>query len=444
MNYTSPAFLFYAAFGALIYHFLSEKLRHLFLILLSFIWFLTWKIEWAAIYFVLLNLNFFAVKILNKHRDSQFGFGCLVSLNILVFVLLRTDLVLPKDFIHPFGLSFFFFMMLGLIIDDWRKQNAESYKWKEFLLMPVFFPLLMSGPMERGKHFFDAMKADRTKLLDNLNDGITLIAFGMLKNLFLLPKLSDVTRHFVYIPQTLTSMTILGFLETFTVYIELSSFADIGRGVAKLFGIDVFVNWRPFYFAKNPNDFWARWNLSLGIWIRDYVSFPVMLKFGRRVHQNVLLFFSFVLVGLWHAIDMVWLKFGIFNGVVVVLYNVINKKIRLNHLGRVFALLIIVGNGLILRSGEMPFGLIEFFVLDFGLPPDLIKDAPWFAAVLGLILVIETIEEIKNDHDWYLKAPLWIKCIFSTILILVFLWMLDLEIFEKIEKMNQLPIYFKI
>lgn len=244
MNYVTPAFVFFSAFGALIYHFLPEKLRQSFLLLLSFIWCLSWKIEWAILYLVLLNLNFFAMKILKGN------FGILVFLNIAVFILLRTELLLPPDLINPFGLSFFFSMMLGLMIDQWRQQN--TYSWQEFNLMPMFFPLLMSGPLERGKHFFEKQKFDKVKILSNINDGIYLIALGFLKNMFLLPRLTHMANHFVHLPMTIGSLLIAGFTETFKVYIELSSYADVGRGVAKLFGIDVFVNWRPFYWAKKP------------------------------------------------------------------------------------------------------------------------------------------------------------------------------------------------
>jgi D-alanyl-lipoteichoic acid acyltransferase DltB (MBOAT superfamily) len=393
--------------------------------------------EWALIYFTLLNVNYFLIRFLRSNGRSLAGFAALLSLDIVFFVFLRTDM-------NPFGLSFVFFMMLGLMVDEWRKQSVEPYKWQEFILMPIFFPLLMSGPLERGRHFFSSLKPDRSRIFSQVNDGITLIALGLLKNMFLLPRLAEMTNHFVHLPMTVGSMVITGVLETFKVYIELSSYADIGRGIAKFFGIDVFVNWRPFYMAKNPNDFWARWNVTLGTWIRDYFSFPVMLKFGRKLNQNVLLFISFILVGLWHSIDLIWLKFGIFNGVVVVLYNILSRWIRFGFFGRIFAFIIIVGNGVILRSADLPPKFFELFTTNFNYHTGMIDQFPFFIAALGLIFFLEIVEEIKGDHDWYFKAPLWSRTVFNIILVCIFLWMLDMEIFDRAEKMNQLPIYFKI
>lgn len=436
MNYATPAFVFFAAFGALFYHFLPEKLRQGYLIVLSVIWGMTWKVEWTILYLLLLNFNFFAMKILREK------FGFLVAFNVVIFVLLKTDLVLPHDLLHPFGLSFFFFMMLGLMIDHWRKQN--TYSWQQFMLLPIFFPLLMSGPLERGKHFFESLKKDNSKIFSNINDGITLIVLGFLKNIFLFPRLTDMANHFVHLPMTIGSLVIAGFLETFKVYIELSSYADIGRGVAKLFGIDLFVNWRPFYMAKNPNDFWARWNITLGTWIRDYFSFPMMLRFGRKVNQHLLLFFSFVLVGLWHSIDLVWLKFGVFNGIVLVIYNVLNRWIKIGLFGRMFAFIIIIGNGLVLRSAELPPKLFEYFTTQFAFYPEMISDFYYFIAAIGLVVFIELVEEFRGDHDWFFKTPLWLRTLVSCVLIAVFIWVLDMELFDRVEKMGQLPIYFKI
>jgi D-alanyl-lipoteichoic acid acyltransferase DltB (MBOAT superfamily) len=436
MNYFSPAYIFFLAFGLLVFHFLPGKWKPWFLIGLSAAWCVSWNTEWAILYFAVLNFNYLVLRFIRK--DSQYW--CLILLDVLLFVLLRTNLV-PQNFMNPFGQSFFFFMLFGLIIDQWRMTQVENYRYEEFILMPVFFPLLMSGPLERGKHFFSSLRNPNESVWQSLNNGLLLFMYGFGKRFLLLPVMVGVRDFFLTLPGSIPVYIMIGLVETLTVYVELSCYAQMGRGAARMFGIDVFVNFKPIYYSKNPNDFWARWNITLGTWIRDYVSFPLMLKFGRKLHQNALLMFTFFLVGIWHGFDLDWVIFGIFNGLMVVLFNTFNKKFRLASVGRIFSFLLIMGNGLILNIGNlkdfkealpdlsylnyMPFTYSAFFIL-------------------FLVTVLEFIEEKKQDPDWYMKLSNGIKLGTNIVLILLLLFALDFELIPYLDREIHLPVYFKI
>lgn len=436
MNYFSPAYVFFVAFALLFYYFLPAKWQRSFLILISFIWCLSWKTEWAILFLGVLVMNFFALRLV---KTSSHYWG-LVGVNIVAFILLRTDFI-PEQWTNPFGLSFFFFMVFGLIIDQWRNDKRENYDWQDFLLMPMFFPLLMSGPLERGKHFFESLKNRNSNVMDNLTNGIILFCYGFNKRFLLMPVMIQMRDYFLFLPGSIPVYIGTGLLETLTVYVELSSYAQMGRGVARMFGIDVFVNFRPIYYAKNPNDFWSRWNVTLGTWIRDYVSFPLMLKFGRALHQNVMLILTFFLVGIWHGFDVIWVIFGFFNGLMVVLWNTLTRKFKLNKSGRVFAILLMIGNGIILKAEELnPLTDILpdlTYFNDFSL-------APASICLLIFILFLEFVEEKKQDTDWFMRFHRLTRLGTSIVLVLLLLFALDFELIPYLEKEIHLPVYFKI
>lgn len=436
MNYFSPAYIFFMAFALLGWYFLPQKWRPAFLLVLSYAWCVSWKTEWAILFFLILNFNYFALRFLKSDKEYWF----LIFINAVLFVALRTEIV-PESYMNPFGQSFFFFMMFGLIVDQWRQTQKEKYQWQEFMLMPVFFPLLMSGPLERGKHFFQSLKKPDENVWENLNNGSLLFFYGFGKRFLLLPVMITLRDFFLRLPGSIPMYIVTGLLETLTVYVELSSYAQMGRGSARMFGIDVWVNFRPIYYSKNPNDFWARWNITLGTWIRDYISFPMMLKFGRKLHQNTLLMITFFLVGIWHGFDIDWVAFGIFNGLMVVLYNSANRKWRIPSLGKVFAILLMMGNGLILKSGELQefTQLYPKYSYFYYMPFEWI-----FLIYIGIVILLEYIEERKQDPDWFMKCSKWTKLGTNIVLILILLFALDFELVPFLEKEMYLPIYFKI
>lgn len=106
---------------------------------------------------------------------------------------------------------------------------------------------------------------------------------------------------------------------TFRVYADFSGYTDMGRGIAKLFGIDLSISFRPFIFAKSPTDFWRRWHITLATWFRDYVVLAIAkTKSHSALRTNLAILISFFLMGAWHGLQFNWLVFGAFHGLAVV------------------------------------------------------------------------------------------------------------------------------
>jgi|GEM_PF-843051 len=449
MIYSSVPFIFFALFIMLAFGFLPQTKRKSWLLFSSILWLCSWKITWALVFFGITSINFFLLKFYQKKRPAYF-FQFAIFLNLIFFAVLKLAPLLFEKFRTPYGSSFFIFMLIGFLIDLWRNEkNFELPPIQDFLLFPIFFPELVGGPIMRGKDFFHQLKNNMTFDYQNFIDGMLIFAVGFSKFIFLSKSLGLINLAFQNGSIRLSGyyLIFLGLTGTLQAYVDFSSYCDMGRGIARCFGFTFPINFTPFYFAKNPNDFWQRWNITLGTWIRDYISFPLMLNYGRKLNQSFMLFISFLLVGLWHGISINWILFGLFNGLIIVSFNNLSKKFRSPLIGYIFVIFIFIGNGILQRVNALKiisFTLKSSTLLVWPSETPLI----WgkhinFYFILSLLLLFsyDWILE-KWGSDWPLRLKPQIKIFLLVALSILFLTTLNRGLLQ--EEVTLPPVYFRI
>ena len=452
MTYAGIPFLFYWIYSVVIYIFSPKNFRAILLFVLSVLWVASWKIHWVGVFTGITFFNYILLWFLrNKEGQSRnIGFWSLVLINVSIFGICKIGQIGSFRFTSPFGISFFMFIHMAYMIDLWRSNKTyQMEKFISFMTMPIFFPLLMGGPIIRGKDFFPQFNQLKNIEFQNVIDGILIFSLGFMKFYFLSSELSLFDRHlFFQVNHSALFIPILGIFGTFQAYVDFSSYSDMGRGVAKCFGIDLGINFKALQYSKNPNDYWQRWNIALGTWIRDYISFPLMLRFGRKINQNIMMIISFILVGLWHGLTMNWLVFGLYNGFIIITYNWLSRIKTHPILGKFFVFLIFVGNGLLQRptiindlkrifSHPLRVGLEGFHWQIF-------RDnlSVSFAIAFVCLMIFEFIQDWRKDTDWYIKLNLPIK----TALAIMFLaWIfIGLNLHMFIDEVILPPAYFRI
>nr|BDT27056.1 hypothetical protein BHI3_05220 [Bacteriovorax sp. HI3] len=435
MMYSTVQFIFYTAFALLALYYTPGRFKLWCVFLASVIWYLNWGALWFNIFAGIILFNIGILFLLKKRSDKKF-FPYLVGLNVFIFVLLK---ILPEfiRFRTPYGTSFFMLILLGMIIDYWREETPIQ---KEDILpamtMPLFFPVLMAGPIERRKHFFPQLKTIPPFSLNNLVDGILIFSIGYLKKFLIV----DPYSRSVLSSSGIDNFIYQGLLDTFITYVLFCSYSEMGRGCAKAMGIDLAISFKPFYYAKNPNEFWQRWNITLGTWMRDYVTFPAMFKWGRKISPDFIILFSFLLMGLWHGIGLNWLCFGLLNGLAIYAFNVSQRKWSLPGIGIFLSVCIWIGNGLFQHKDfwhrmTRSFELIpELRVHDINLS--------LFLGAVGLLFVFEFVQEKKNKIDFFTGWSLWIKVALAVLVVFYFGWKLDDN--SLIQTFDLPPVYFRI
>lgn len=225
----------------------------------------------------------------------------------------------------PFGISFFTFETMSYTIDVYRRQLEPCERYLDYLLFVCFFPHLVAGPIVRPRamlpQFLVPPRPDATRQMR----GLWLIVTGLAKKIVIGDMLSVaiVARVFDN-PERYSSIECLFGVYGYAVkiYADFSGYTDVAIGSALLFGYELPQNFDAPYTARNLQDFWRRWHISLSSWLRDYLYKPLGGSRGRSwaTYRNLLL--TMVIGGLWHGASWNFVLWGALHGVALAVVRI--------------------------------------------------------------------------------------------------------------------------
>lgn len=422
------------------------------------------------------QLNNLKLKIRNKKRIVlvivlliNFGIlGFLKYWNTIVASLNLDFLILNKGkgLLLPLGISFYTFQAIGYFMDVYNKKIQDEKNFFKYLLFLSFFPQLIQGPINRYDKIGKELTEERKFDFENIREGFVQILFGAMKKY----AIADLLYHFIArifdgpydnLPGSVILVGIL--MYSFYQYADFSGGIDMVLGIAKLFGVRMQPNFKQPYFSVTLADFWRRWHISLGLWMKDYVFYPFVLTtgmqkltkkcnklgkhFSRAIPAGIANILVFLIVGIWHGPEMHYVLWGLYNGLVIALSDLlkpvftkwttalhINTKSFGHKLWQIIRTFVIVNIGWYfdrIYSVPKSFAFLKNTFVKFEanqLKPCLnwlfngLKDIPACFGLAGLSLVIVFISSIlaeKNNtvYAWYKKQRI------------VFRWMIIFVLF---------------
>jgi alginate O-acetyltransferase complex protein AlgI len=233
---------------------------------------------------------------------------------------LRAIGINPTNFrlsvVLPVGISFYTFQSLSYTIDVYRRLIEPTPKFRDFALFVAYFPPMVAGPIERARHLLPQLTRPRRIRLIQSMDGIVLILLGLFKKVAIADGIAPtVASVFNSVGTVSRSDVALGtVLFAVQIFCDFSGYSDIARGVSKLFGIELILNFDLPYFSKNPSEFWRRWHISLSSWLRDYLYIPLGGNRGGWLRTYCNLFLTMLLGGLWHGAAWNYVLWGGYQG----------------------------------------------------------------------------------------------------------------------------------
>jgi len=193
--------------------------------------------------------------------------------------------------------------MMGYTIDVYRRQAEPCRVFVNFALYVAYFPQLVAGPIERAKALIPQIAQPRSVSPDMIHIGLRLIFWGYFKKVFIADGVAPYVNECFNNPTTYGGVTLLmgAYLFAIQIYGDFSGYTDIARGISRLFGIELCLNFRQPYLATSVTEFWRRWHISLSAWLRDYLYIPLggNRKGTLRTYVNNML--TMLLGGLWHG-----------------------------------------------------------------------------------------------------------------------------------------------
>ncbi len=216
----------------------------------------------------------------------------------------------------PVGISFYTFQTLSYTIDVYRRRIEPERHLGRFALYVSFFPQLVAGPIERAERLLPQLREHHRVDTDRILSGCLLILWGLFKKVVIADRLSVyVDAVYGNVPEHNGLTYLLAtYAFAFQIYCDFSGYSDIAIGSARLLGVDLMTNFRSPYFARDVQDFWRRWHISLSTWLRDYLYIPLG---GNRIgilrsYANLLI--TMLLGGLWHGASWNFVVWGALHG----------------------------------------------------------------------------------------------------------------------------------
>lgn len=337
-SYTYFIFLFAIL---LLYRKLTLRYQNILLLAGSYVFYGAWSINFLSLILLSTLTDFFIAKGISetsckKNKKRLLYLSIITNLGLLAFFKYCNFFVAsfidtaslfgwhPDPFylniILPVGISFYTFQTLGYTIDVYREEIKPCKSIIDFALFVSFFPQLIAGPIERAAHLLPQLQTARTKNIDWAG-ACWLVLLGLVKKLVIANQLAPITDAVFNHPGSLGFWeTLIGFYAfTFQIYCDFSGYTDIARGSAKLLGINLSFNFKQPYLAKNPQDFWRRWHISLSQWLRDYLYIPLG---GSRYRPLRNLMITMLLGGLWHGAAWHFVIWGAYHGALLVLHRI--------------------------------------------------------------------------------------------------------------------------
>lgn len=230
----------------------------------------------------------------------------------------------PLGLLLPIGISFFTFQVLSYVLDVHRGLRPPVLIPGDYALYVAFFPQLVSGPIERstrllpqihaladaGRGWFAGFKYSRAV------SGARLILTGFFKKIVIADNMAVVTDA-VYGDPTLFSggmQLIATYCFAFQIYFDFAAYTDIARGIGRILGIELMVNFRNPYLATSIPDFWRRWHISLTSWFRDYLYIPLGGNKVGLLRWTGVVVLVFLVSGLWHGPAWTFVAWGAAHG----------------------------------------------------------------------------------------------------------------------------------
>ncbi|MCX7825435.1 MAG: MBOAT family protein [Verrucomicrobiae bacterium] len=222
------------------------------------------------------------------------------------------------DYLLPIGISFYTFQSLGYLIDVYLGKTERERDIFRFANFVCFFPILMSGPIERAGHLLPQFRQFPAVRVQNFTDGASLFLVGLFKKLVLANYLALYVDHVYDSPQTFGAPALILATVAFAwqLYFDFGGYTDMARGVGKLMGFDLALNFNRPYLATGIGDFWRRWHISFSRWILDYIFMPLQMRWRERraLGTAAALVVTFLVSGVWHGAAWTFVIWGALHG----------------------------------------------------------------------------------------------------------------------------------
>ena len=236
----------------------------------------------------------------------------------MLFEAAGWDIELPEsELLLPVGISFYTFQSLSYTFGVYWKKCRPEHNLLRYAAFTAMFPQILAGPIERAKNILPQLRHKPVIRAIDIQDGISLFIAGLFKKAVMADMIS-VYVNAVYADisgYSSLSVFLAAFFYSWQIYFDFSGYSDMARGIARMLGFRLMLNFDNPYTAVDVREFWRKWHISLSSWFKDHIYIP--MGGGRcvkyRVWWNIMV--TMVVSGFWHGAAWNFIIWGALNGI---------------------------------------------------------------------------------------------------------------------------------
>ncbi len=478
MGITTFGFLCFLAVTLIVYYLVPQKTKWKILLAASLLFICTFHIKGLLfILFTALSIWFSGKKMeqLDKATEQSpaairkkkkhllqltllANIGILAALKYLFPFLQNHSLLPPFSLLLPLGISYYTLQAISYIMDVYWKRIPAEHSYGKVLLYTCYFPQMIQGPISKYKDLsFELTEKEHRFSSENLKHGVQLMLWGYFKSMAVGERFMTQVNNLFHGSETAYGLSVFAGLSFFGIalYCNFSGGIDIVRGASECFGVTLPENFQQPYFSKSLSEFWRRWHMSLGGWMKDYAFYPLSMsrlfsrlkkrlkkqvsrKMANKIAIAIANVLVFLLVGVWHGFGSNFAVWGLYNGLILAFselmegpYSKIKEKLHIRESSLLWSAFCVLRTFFVVAIGRttdcadtaggalrLVGNLFRLHRTNLGL-----ISMDWFTAVaavlcVAILIAVSVIHEKGiSIRQWLDRKPFVVQVIFWLLLI---------------------------
>ncbi len=288
----------------------------------------------GLLYLLAATLISYGIGLLIPRRRWTMWLG--VGANVIMLLMMKLQPVTGISLLAVFGISYFSLQIIGYLVDIYRGKLEPEKNLFRYALFITYLPHLFVGPIQK----YDPKLFENRKITwDGIAEGAARALWGGIKKLVIASRVGVIIGAISAAPETYSGAYALAamLLYSLQLYSDFSGGIDIVLGISRMLGLRLSENFDAPYLSQSFQEFWRRWHMTLGAWLKEYVYIPLGGNRKGKFRKTLNLIATFLVSGIWHGIE--YLLWGVINGIFVAFGTKLQTKWK--HLNRVLTFLLI-------------------------------------------------------------------------------------------------------
>lgn len=273
------------------------------------------------------------LKLTRIKEQSESVYFVFLILSILPLLIYKFSSLVGYSIFGFIGISYMTFKCIQYVMEI-KDGLIKEVSASNFFYLNLFFPSLISGPIDRSRRFDDDVNKLKSKseYIELLTSGLQKILIGAVYKFVISQLIYPYMQNYSQ-GNGIKTIVAYMYLYGFYLFFDFAGYSLMAIGTGNIFGVRLPDNFNKPFISKDIKEFWDRWHISLSYWFRDFVFSRVIRRMIRNkriknklTRASVAFIINMLIMGLWHGLSLNYIIYGLYHGMLLAVTEVYQKK----------------------------------------------------------------------------------------------------------------------